>query len=524
MNNLGSENVTKKNKNTSYITAIGLGQTVHVQRCGEATSQIVQAYTGKVYDSAGNEILTKKRSLDAISKYKINPEYEENNYKQQAGFSAEQIEEARRNKEAIKSGSTTRTRTSDDIGKFNDRVNDLVTVDSNGNIISGSGTQVKFYGIDEKGRYKVVDNLANNENWDRYESVLIPKDQYEGALEYADKMIEEHQKNADVLMHRGKIEQANIEKHKAERYQKAKSRLKQSKVTSDEAIQARKNPKEFVAKEAAEDCISAGLQSMKYAALIGGVVAIAQNTVAVLNDEKDLGDAALDAVNTTADSAFSGFFVGTAATALKACMHVSKNELIRRLGTTSAPTAIITGMIDVTKSITSFACGEIDSLELFEQLGEKGVCSIASGIGAGIGGSIGIIAGPAGTIVGGIAGGMVSYAVSSAIYNSAVSIINEARYARERRFEIEMLCNQAIESMHLYCDILDRYSKQRTKEIQLSFDMFFANIDKCAGFSSIDDAFKEFNSLDNAFGFLTRFKTFKEFDDFMLDKNSVLIL
>lgn len=516
--------MTRKNNKSSYTTAIGIGQTVHVLRSGEAASQIIQAYTGKVYDSVGNEIITKKRSLDTISKYKINPDYAENNYKQQAGFSAEQIEEARRNKEAILSGSATRTRTSDDIGKVNDQVNDLVLVDSNGNIISGSGTQVKFYGIDTNGRYKVVDNLANNEDWDRYESVLIPKDQYEGALEYADKMIEKHQKNADILMQRGKIDQANKERYKADRYKKAKSRLKQSKVTSDEAMQARKNPKEFVAKETAGDCISAGMQSMKYAAIIGGVIAIAQNTVAVLNDEKDLEDAALDAINTTADSAFSGFFVGTAATALKTCMHVSKNEIVRRLGTTSAPTAIITGMIDVTKSVTSFARGEIDSLELFEQLGEKGVCSIASGIGAGIGGSIGSIVGPAGTIVGGIVGGMVSYAVSSAIYKSAISIINDARYARNQRIEIEMLCNQAVESMHIYRDILDRYSKQRTKEIQLSFDMFFTNMDKCAGISSIDDAFKEFNSLDNAFGFLTKFKTFKEFDDFMLDKDSVLAL
>ena len=516
--------MTKKNKNTSYTTAIGIGQTVHVQRSGEAASQMVQSYTGKVYDSVGNEILVKKRSLDTISKYKINPDYSENNYKQQAGFSAEQIEEARRNKEAIQFGAKTRTRTSDDIGKVNDQVNDLVMIDNNGNIISGSGTQVKFYGIDQNGRYKVVDNLARYEDWDRYESVLIPKDQYEGALEYADKMIEKYEKNAAVLEKRGKIDQANKEKYKAERYKKAKSRLKQSKVTSHEAMQARKNPKEFVSKEVVGDCIDAGMQSMKYAAIIGGVVAIAQNTIAVLNDEKDLGDAALDAVNTTADSAFSGFFVGTAGTALKTCMHVSKNELVRRLGATSAPTAIITGMIDVTKCIASFACGEIDSLELFEQLGEKGVCSIASGIGAGIGGSIGSLVGPAGTILGGIAGGMVSYAVSSAIYNSAVSIVNDARYARNRRIEVEMLCSQALESMQLYSDLLDKYSKQRTKEIQLSFDMFFANIDRCAGVSCIDDAFREFNSLDNAFGFLTKFKTYKEFDDFMMDKNSVLTL
>lgn len=189
---------------------------------------------------------------------------------------------------------------------------------------------------------------------------------------------------------------------------------------------------------------------MKYAAIVGGLVAVAQNTAALINGQKDLSDAALDVVDSTADSAFSGLFVGTSGTAVKSLMHTAKSELIRRLGTTSAPVLIATGVMDVTKSFISFAKGEIDTLQLFEQLGEKGVCSVASGIGASIGGGLGTLIGPAGTIVGGVIGGMASYTICSTIYNNAIGLINDARYTRERRTEIEKICDEAFRTMHEY--------------------------------------------------------------------------
>lgn len=512
----------KKKRKALNTTSIGIGQTVHVQRNGEAASQMIQAYTGRVYNSAGNEIMIKKRSLEKISNYKINPDHADKNLKQQAGFAAEQVEEARRNKEAIRSGDKKRARTTDDVGKVNDTVNDIVLVDENGNVIHNSGVQVKFYGIGKDGNYLVIDEFVNNETWDRYEQILVPKDQYDGAIEYADKKAAECRQNAQRYREQGKTDKANEQLKKAERFEKVKNRLRKSKLTYDEAMEARKNTEKFVAKEVAGDCIKAGMESMKYAAIVGGVVAVAQNTVAVFNGEKNVGDAALDSINTTADSAFTGFFVGTAGSALKSLMHVSKNELVRRLGTTTAPTAIVTGVIDISKSLISFARGEIDTLGLFEQLGEKGVCSIASGIGAGLGGSLGSLLGPAGTVIGGIAGGMVSYAVCSAIYNSAVGIINDARYARDRRLQVEALCDEAIQKMRIYRCALEGYSRQRTNELRRCFNDFFNNVDKCAKAGSIEEVFREFNTLDKTFGFLTRFKDFEEFDSFMSDSTTIL--
>ena len=164
----------KKKEDDKIIntTTIGVIQKELNQIYGEATSQIVQAYKGIRVDKFGDEIIHKGRSLKEINNYKINPKYESQNIKQQSGFSAELIEEARQNKEAILSGDKIRTRTTDGVGKTNDTQYDHIKIDENGNIIENTGTQMKFLKVSitkngEK-KYDVIDKLANNKEWNRY--------------------------------------------------------------------------------------------------------------------------------------------------------------------------------------------------------------------------------------------------------------------------------------------------------------------------------------------------------------------
>ncbi len=102
---------TKKDKSTTAKdVGLGLMQDGLVQKHGEGASQIVQAYKGVRYDSAGNDIGHQGRNLKDISNYKVNDNHADANIKQQAGFSGELVKEARDNQEAILKGDTTRTR------------------------------------------------------------------------------------------------------------------------------------------------------------------------------------------------------------------------------------------------------------------------------------------------------------------------------------------------------------------------------------------------------------------------------
>ena len=72
-----------------------------------------------------NEINKKlKKSLDSISKEKINPDYEFQNTQQQAGFAAEVKDTARTNAENIIASKKERKVRTDDIDRVNDELYD----------------------------------------------------------------------------------------------------------------------------------------------------------------------------------------------------------------------------------------------------------------------------------------------------------------------------------------------------------------------------------------------------------------
>lgn len=142
---------------------IGLAQGEIVQRHGEASSQILQAYKGIRVDHNGHLEDFHGRDLKQISDYKLgdNPDVSR---KQQSGFSAELIKESRDNKQAIINGESNRTRTTDGIGKTNDTQYDHVIVDETGNVQEGSGSQMKFLKSrtmkNAQTKYNVIDKMA----------------------------------------------------------------------------------------------------------------------------------------------------------------------------------------------------------------------------------------------------------------------------------------------------------------------------------------------------------------------------
>ncbi len=517
----------KRNKRRTAIntSSIGIGQTVYVQKSGEAASQMIQAYAGTRYDAAGNPIVHHGRSLAGISEYNVHPDYESSTLRQQAGFSAELIHEARENKGNIMDGAPYRTRTTDGLGRINDPKYDFYEVDADGNILEGTGTQMKFYGVTGDGHYKVIDKLAKDISWDRYATeILIPSDQYEGAVQYADQQARNFYQQAERLRVLGKTAEADKMETLAKRYEQAKTRIAKSDLTAQEALEARVNPERFTASEVFNDSVSAGWHGAKCSMMIAGAITLTQNAVAVIRGDKDLGDAVLDTAGTTARAGAVGFTVGSVGTTVKALMHTSKNELIRHLGTTSAPAMLVTGVLDIAGCLTSFAKGEINSQELFERLGERGTCYIGSGIGASIGGTVGLLAGPAGAVVGGVIGGIASYAVCSALYNSALGVLKDAKIADERRSYLESLCAEASRNMAIYRQILTEYGTRELHKQSEAFVRFFAQIDNSIAAKDIDNFYRSFDALEDTFGLHTQFQSFAEFDDFMRDKSARLVL
>lgn len=514
----------KKDKEELSGIVIGVSQREITQRHGEAASQMIQAQKGVRYDSNGAEISYKGRSLDGISNSKVNLDYEYSNIKQQAGFSAELVKEARDNKEAILNGENTRTRNTDGIGKTNDQKYDHLKVDENNNPISGTESQMKF-----KGKYSTETEIrTSSENivkdmvsdkWEKYSDrpMDIPTEQVEPAKKFAREKAEELRNQAKNSRDKGNIQKAEMLEDSATRYENAEKNIRDSGVSTEEAMEARINHKKFVAKELVEDSHNAGIEAAKGAFMLSGAISSAQNIYAVISEEKSLDEAVLDVVATTGKASAMAYGIGATGTAIKSVMHSSKSAVTRALGKTNAPAMMVTATIEIGKSLKRYAGGEIDEEELLEELGEKGTGMVAASYGS----AIGTLVLPG---IGTVIGGMIGYTVSSLLYNESLKILKEARISEERRKVIESFNDKAIGEMKKYQEEIKAMNHKEYLRRENFFGEVFKNINYSIMNNNIDSLFTSINELGKEFNIDLQFKNFEEFDKFMSDDDTMLTI
>lgn len=220
--------------------------------------------------------------------------------------------------------------------------------------------------------------------WEKYRDATLdlPSEQVESAKKLCMDESVKNRKQAEALKKMGRHEEAKKYEEKAGKYEEASKKICDSGVSSQEAIDARINPKRFVTKELIKDSHKAGVEAAKASAILSSAVSVGQNIYSVFFEDKTIDEAVENVVGTTLKAGVNSYATGVSGTALKAVMHSSSNTIIRRLSTTSAPMMIITGAAEITRSLSKYATGNITTLELMEELGEKGTGMVAAGVGA----------------------------------------------------------------------------------------------------------------------------------------------
>lgn len=525
----------EKEKNKDKDIAIEMAQDSLIQVEGEAASQMIQAYKGVRYDAVGNDLNHKGRNLKVIKSYKINPKYSKINIKQQAGFSAELLQEARMNKKYILSGKSERMRTTDGMGMTNDVKYDHVQVDGNGQIIGDSGTQMKFYSVKSKNGkdvYCVIEKLVKDDSWERYDKPIdIPKEQYYQAKEYARKRAEKLQCEAGKLRNKKLISKAIELEEKARKYEQASERIRQSNVSTNEAVMARLKPESFVMKETICDVHRAGSESAIGAMVLTSAMTSAQNIYSIMAYKKDVKEAIDEIVKDTANTGIINYCVGVTGTTLKAIMHSSNCELIRRCGNTSLPTAIATSVIEVSKSLKRYANSEINEEELLVELGEKGTGMLAAGYGTVIGGTIGagvgsiipVLGTATGAMIGSFFGSLVGYTTSTVLYVGALETLKAEKMSEQKRSIIERFAYEAIEKNNQYIEFLEKY----LEESRENYREIICQILNLMQGSILDNKLETYVSLIEqlgiCFGISLKYKTFEEFDIAMSNNEKIVL-
>lgn len=483
-----------------------------VQRYGSAAAEHYKAYNGSE--------LT--RNLKDISKGKINPQYEYANINQQAGFAAENKTVARLNAEKIINKEDGRYVRTDDIGSVNDPFVDVVMMDSNGNIVPGTSSQLKFVGKDAKGFVdyfeqkkgaKIKKYLSKDDL-----SIEVPKGMKDEIDEEIEKRIEKLKGELESANKNGNVDLAKKKLDQINELKGLKGRLKEGVVTKQEAVEARLNPELSTAKDVAKVAHRAGVSQMKYGAAISGTFSMIRNISSCMKGDESPEEAAKNIAVDTGQGAVVSYITAFSGTTIKGLMQRSKNVVVESLSKTNLASGIVNTTIDVAKSIHRYIKGEIDGAECIEEMGQNGFGELGSAVFSSIGIAVVPSSAPAVlSVVGGIVGASFGYMAAVAVYKELATALKEAKMAREERIQTERQCAEAINMIKEYRSEMNRVVSEYMSSHIKEFESCFALVDDAIAQNDVDGFIKGNAELQEFLGHEIQFTSKKEFDQLMTD-------
>ncbi|GAA8442059.1 hypothetical protein HpNP56_07980 [Helicobacter pylori] len=445
-----------------------------------------------LYASANKEHLailddkTLGRTLEGISKYKVNPKYQYQNINQQAGYSAEIKEQAHANDHNIlmKNGErlvqydNLSSEQKDQIKKLfpdyatpnkNHELVDYVSVDEKWNVIPRTATQSKF--VDRNGAECFEKFLSKG-----YEKYLkngmkmeIPKDFLGDFQKKASIEIKSLKSQIAKQESFGNFQKAAKLKEKLQKCKTIKANTRPASITKAEAIDARLNPKLSTAKDVANLSHQAGMNAMQTGALIGGGVSLVTNIYECIANGKDPNKAIKHTALATLKGGALSYFNAFSSSSLGGLMQSSANKVIQSLGKGSAPAMIVGAAVANVTIFTRYFSGKIDEVELLKQLGKANTTLISSGAMAVVGQALIPI-----PVVGALIGGFVGATLSETFFNAFLKAREETKLACKRRIEIEKECRESIRLLEMYQnqfkEVFEQYFHGNVKFFNESFD------------------------------------------------------
>ncbi len=263
-----------------------------------------------LYASANKEhvaILDDKtlgRTLEGISKYKVNPKYQYQNINQQAGYSAEIKEQVHVNANNILAGKRERVCRYDDLPSEkkpqikkpfsnhatpskNHEIVDYISVDEKENVIPNTAVQSKFVGRNGAECFEKFSSKGYEKYFENGMKMEIPRDFLGDFQKKASIEIKSLKSQIAKQKGFGNFQKAAKLKEKLQKCKTIKANTRPASITKQEAIDARLNPNLSTAKDVASLSHQAGMNAMQTGAFIGGVVSCVTNIYECIANVKD---------------------------------------------------------------------------------------------------------------------------------------------------------------------------------------------------------------------------------------------
>ncbi len=431
-----------------------------MERFAEANAQHFIAYDG----------------LTKVSHFNLNLEFQIQNKKQQAGFSAEIKHSARTNAKNIIAGNPERISRTDDVGSANHTKYDHVSIDESGNPILDSNGNFTG-GSQQKNFYRVAnyDRLFNKE-FEHYKNtpINVPSDQYNDIINRWESKIESLKRQEDSLRLNYRNDIADIKKEQIDKIEDAKSRLRKSEVSTEDAMEARVHHNLSTIKDVAKISQKAGLESAKIGAVFGAGFSTLKNTKAYLNNEKEIGNVIYDISKDTAVAVARSYVTGVSIAVVGGVLQASSKEVIKNLAKEKGPLAIVNTAVILSKQTVKLVSGIITLEEFAENTSVEGFMLASSMTGSNLGAVVGTAIFPGvGTLVGGVIGGMIASVMSGALYNELNKTLQKTSLSIERREFIKAYCEILIEEEKRYrkemLDIYNFFLDKKEEELRIGF-------------------------------------------------------
>ena len=490
-----------------------------VSRFGSAVKEHFVAYTGK--DSEKGKTLVK--GLKEIATFKVNEEYHDQNIKQQAGFSAEVKAVARKNADAIIEGSDHRFIRTDDMGRVNDQILDVVELDVLGQEIIGQGAQMKYVGKDYKELLAKLRGPKYKKYLDADALLAVPDDYYEQLVDHGSQkgwisiQIDKLQAEIDHLQDGGNPDTLSRKKEQLEDLKKIKKNIRKGGLTSKEAIEARKDPRLSTAKDIGKLAHKAGMEQAKTGAVITGSVSIVRNVVACMKGEIEPKDAAAAVAKDTGTGAAVSYATAFTGAVVKGSMQNASSAYVRSLSKTNLASGLVTTTMDIGKTMTRYIRGELTGAQCVEQLGEQGVGELGAAMYASV--AVASVSGSGSvalSVIAGMAGSTLGYAAAVAVYQELAASLKEYELAKEQRIQAEQECAEAVLMIRQYRQEMDRAVEQYLTDHLEVISSGFQAMDESILAGDTAGVLSGNAAIQEVLGRKAQFQTQDEFDDLML--------
>ena len=306
-------------------------------------------------------------------------------------------------------------------------------------------------------------------------------------------------------------------RNNAENYDQLATNIKDSGLTTEQAIFYRQHPKIATALDIARTSHRAGVEGATYGAAIGGSISLLQNIFALAQNEKNLSEATTDLTIDISKAGLVGYGTASIGSAIKSGMQQSGNTALRTLSKTNAPALVVNICLSLGSSVKRYIAGDITESQFLTEVGEKGAGMLSSGMMA----ALGQLAIPI-PFVGAAIGGMIGYTLSSLFYQSALDSAravetSRAMLARTRAIQVAARDRMAQEQASL-----DAFIRQEIPQLLQETQEFFSLIQDTS--NSTDQLAAGINRYASLLGKKLQFENLQDFDDFMINSTEPLKL